>query len=93
MRGALTPGMPPTFAQVCSSRVTKEYRLSEFAIRVFVNPGVPILAFLVLDSSYFEARAEQPQGVDASLDEVYSELRWLKPQERFPPPSRAHESS
>jgi hypothetical protein len=85
MRGALTPGMPPTFAQVCSSRVTKEYRLPEFAIRVFVNPGVPILAFLVLDSSYFEARAEQPQGVDASLDEVYSESEVVEAAGAVPP--------
>jgi hypothetical protein len=65
--------MDPTFAQVCSKRVTKEYRLSNSAFRVFVNPGVPILAFLALDSTHFETRAEQPLGVDASLDEVYSE--------------------
>jgi len=92
-RGIPAPGAHLTFAQVCSRRVTKEYRLFDSTFRVFVNPGVPILASPTLNSRQSGAHAEQPRGVDASLHEVYSELAVAEAAGAAPPPLSAHESS
>ena len=73
-RGVPAPEAYLTFAQVCSSGVTKEYHLFDSTFRVFVNPGVPTLASPAFNSRQSEAHAEQPRGVDASLHGVYSEL-------------------
>ena len=92
-RGVPAPEAYLTFAQVCSSGVTKEYRLFVPTFRVFVNPEVPILASPVLNLQQSEAHSEQPRGVDASLHEVYSELAVAEAAGAAPPPLSAHESS
>src|SRR6266404_4869578 len=87
------PGMRVTFAQVCSSRVTKEYRLSRTPLRIFVNPGVPITARRAFHLPSLPAQIGLPRGVDASFHEVYSELAVAEAASAAPPPPRAHESS
>jgi hypothetical protein len=58
MRSGPTLRGHSTFAQVCSSGVTKEYRLSESSFRLFVNLKVPTLRSPALDLLQFEAQAE-----------------------------------
>src|SRR3989442_13211370 len=72
--GVPAPGTHGIFAQVCSSRVTKEYRLSRIPMRIFVNPGVPTLVCRGAHLSPFGAQIGPSRGVDASFHEVYSEL-------------------
>src|SRR6266403_897102 len=77
--GVPAPGTHGIFAQVCSSRVTKEYRLSRIPMRIFVNPGVPTLVCRGAHLSPFGAQIGPSRGVDASFHEVYSELAVAEP--------------
>lgn len=61
-----------TFAQLCSSGVTKEYRFFPFQFLVFVNPGVPIFLNPNINPGLPRGVLRATGGVDASLHEVYS---------------------